>query len=158
MSSLSPWGSGSKRRSLCDSWLSSASRRQIVLVALLCGALVFIITAALQFFLAAFGCPARVLLWATDAIAGILAFLLTLRLARERRQFLTERLRIVAALNHGIRNALELIQLTAHMTHDAEAIEQIGGAVEHIQRSLRAVLEEPSEAQSETTSEPQRQE
>ena len=94
------------------------------------------------------GCQVRIVLWVSAAIAGVFASLLafgSMQHARQRRQLAAERLQIVATLNHRIRNSLELIQLIAHMTHNADTIEQLAGAVEHIQRSLREVLEQPRE-------------
>jgi len=148
VSSLSQGGSGSENRSPRASWLSAASRREILSAALVCGAATLLITAGIQFLLVLLGCQVRIVLWVSAAIAGVFASLLafgSMQHARQRRQLAAERLQIVATLNHRIRNSLELIQLIAHMTHNADTIEQLAGAVEHIQRSLREVLEQPRE-------------
>jgi signal transduction histidine kinase len=121
------------------------------------GALVFAVTALFQWLFAHLGWNVAVMLWVSDAMAGLFAGLLSLRLmnnARERQQAVAQRLRMVAEMNHEVRNALELIQLSAHMTHDQETISSIGTAVERIQRTLREVLDESPNGDSPLAAKP----
>ena len=74
-----------------------------------------------------------------------------MRDARDRQRAIDARLRMVAEMNHEVRNALNLIQLSAHVTHNRQSIENISSAVERIQRTLREVLGERSEQDPQTT-------
>lgn len=81
------------------------------------------------------------------ALAGLLAFGFTYRILsqwHERRETLRRELQIIGDTNHHIRNALELIQLSAQTTHDQQVIAQISVAVERIQWVLREVMDETS--------------
>jgi hypothetical protein len=60
--------------------------------------------------------------------------------ARKRAHLVQQRLRIVAEMNHHIRNALEDIELTAHAQHRREATESIDMAVSRIEWALREIL------------------
>ena len=79
----------------------------------------------------------------SDAIAGLLGGLLILRLSYnviERRRVILERLRAIADVNHHIRNALDLIQLSAQTTADKNAIGVIQEGVDRIEWTLREML------------------
>ena len=58
----------------------------------------------------------------------------------ERRENVAARLKMIADINHHIRNALQSIQLSAYSTKDQQAISDISEAVERIQWALREVL------------------
>ncbi|HWR36608.1 MAG TPA: hypothetical protein VN622_12130 [Clostridia bacterium] len=78
-----------------------------------------------------------------DIVASLLLGILVSRvlsLAWERRQMLLQRLDVIAEMNHHIRNALEMINLSAHQTHDPEAIKRISEASNRIQWALREIL------------------
>lgn len=75
----------------------------------------------------------------TAVLTSALALTLVSR-ASERRRVVHERLRILAELNHHIRNALEVIQMSAHTTKDKQAIATINEAADRIQVALREIL------------------
>jgi len=84
---------------------------------------------------------------ASDALAAILAFGFIFHIVRSwhhRRETLNRELRIIGDTNHHIRNALELITLSAQTTHDQQVISQISVAVDRIQWVLRELLGEES--------------
>lgn len=77
-----------------------------------------------------------------DALSGAAVALLGMLLAHylwERRQAANRRLEMIAELNHHIRNALEVISLSAYMTKNQDAIQSISKAVERIDDTLRGV-------------------
>ena len=80
---------------------------------------------------------------APDIVSSLLIGMLiskVLNQAWERRQALLERLDMVGEMNHHMRNALEIIQLSAHQTHDPEAIARIREASNRIQWALKEIL------------------
>lgn len=83
----------------------------------------------------------------SDALAAILAFGFIYRILRtlhERRETVRRELRIIGDTNHHIRNALELIQLSAQTTRDQQVMSQIALAIDRIQWVLRELLGEES--------------
>jgi hypothetical protein len=90
----------------------------------------------------------------SDVVAGTLAGILifaVLRNTRERRLTMLRRLIAIREMNHEIRNALELIQLSAYSTHHQQAIATITNAVDRIQWTLREIVS-PTEEAEETAS------
>ncbi len=80
---------------------------------------------------------------ASDALAALLGALLLLRVffgIIERRRAIVQRLAAIAEINHHIRNALDLIQLSAQTTADKRAITVIQEGVDRIEWTLREVL------------------
>jgi len=72
-------------------------------------------------------------------LAGLFAFSV-LRHARQMR-FLAERhLKVIADMNHHIRNALEVIRLSAFQTKDHEHIAQVNEATARVEWALREIL------------------
>src|SRR5579864_5143864 len=72
-------------------------------------------------------------------ILGMLAAKL-LHNAYKARQYAMARLRVIAELNHHVRNALEVISLSAYITRDEEAIRRIMEGVNRIDWALREIL------------------
>jgi hypothetical protein len=94
----------------------------------------------------------------SDVVAGTLAGLfvfVVLRNTRERRLAMLRRLLAIREMNHEIRNALELIQLSAYSTHHQQSIATISNAVDRIQWTLREIVSPTAEAE-ETTSDRER--
>ncbi|MFB3917355.1 MAG: hypothetical protein ACE14M_11535 [Terriglobales bacterium] len=60
--------------------------------------------------------------------------------ARAQHQAMLQRLEMIAELNHHVRNALEMIQLSAHTTQNKELIQNIHTSVTRIQWALRELL------------------
>jgi predicted PurR-regulated permease PerM len=80
------------------------------------------------------------LLLAANATSGLLAGLLALKLINssiDNRNEIRQRLEMVAEMNHHIRNALQVIELSAHSTQNENAIASITEAVNRIERVLR---------------------
>ena len=78
-----------------------------------------------------------------DAGVAILSGALISRAIREsqaRYRAILRRLEMIAEMNHHIRNALDLIQLSAHTTQNAELIAHIESAAGRIQWALREIL------------------
>ena len=86
-------------------------------------------------------------------ILGLLAAKL-LHNAYSARQQALARLQIIAELNHHVRNALEVISLSAYITRDEEAIRRITEGVNRIDWALREIL--PRESFPIATGEPPR--
>jgi hypothetical protein len=86
----------------------------------------------------------------SNVIAGMLAgffIFMVLRNIRERRLVILRRLTAIREMNHEIRNALELIQLSAYSTRHQQAIATITDAVDRIQWTLREILSPTEEAE-----------
>jgi hypothetical protein len=84
-----------------------------------------------------------VLMGCVDALVSFAfaAVLFKLMLAaRARHRKVVQQLRTIAEMNHEIRNALEEIQLTVHLTHNEQVIQNIHGAVQRIEWALREIL------------------
>lgn len=135
-SSSNPWSGGR---------LWSAPGHAAIGVALVIGLVVYGAVGASDWAMYDAGLsPFRIML-SSDAVAAILAFAFSLKLmrdARKRREAIRRRLQVIGDTNHHIRNALELIQLSAQTTHDQQVIGQISVAVDRIQWVLRELLEE----------------
>jgi hypothetical protein len=82
------------------------------------------------------------------AILGLMALKLV-NLAEERRRATLERLRMIGDMNHHIRNALEVIAMSAHGIEDKQAIMRINAAVDRIQWALREILPQGKSAAGE---------
>lgn len=123
-------------------WIRHFRRGALTVIALLAVLACFILLEVVHYFLVPdwrlFG-PNVV----PDIVASLLIGLLisrVLNLAWERRLALLERLEMVGEMNHHIRNALEVIQLSAHQTHDPDAIARIREASNRIQWALNEIL------------------
>jgi hypothetical protein len=84
--------------------------------------------------------PLRLLL---NYLPGVLAGVLAVKLIHgsiQNRDGIRERLEMVAEMNHHIRNALQVIELSAHSTRNEQAIASITQAVNRIERVLREIV------------------
>lgn len=82
-----------------------------------------------------------------DMLSGLLAGTLVfdaLRHARKRRVALLGRDAVILQMNHHVRNALQSIALTAHVSPDDSIEPAIQAAIERIQWALREVLPQES--------------
>ena len=78
-----------------------------------------------------------------DLLVALLCGVLVLKIlmdARTRRLAMLRRLEMIADMNHHIRNALQQIHYSAHITKNQEVISVITDASERIQWALREVL------------------
>lgn len=72
-------------------------------------------------------------------LIGLFAFRSYIR-RRDRLQMVFSRIRMVADLNHHVRNALETITLRIYSTGDQALIQDITQATQRIERALREIL------------------
>ncbi len=127
------------------SWLTTASRLRMGSAALCAGITIFVLIGLLDALLVNAGAPRFAIVLASASFSALLTFALTLKVLLEvhdRREAIREQLRVIGETNHHIRNALELIQFSAHTTKDQQVIDQISIAVDRIQWVLRELLGE----------------
>ena len=116
------------------SWIHSASPTEITLLSAFAGFVVFGTAAMWEWIATREGWLLLPMALVSDVVAGTLAGILifaVLRSARERRLAMLRRLKAIREMNHEIRNALELIQLSAYSTHHQQAIATISNANLH---------------------------
>jgi signal transduction histidine kinase len=79
----------------------------------------------------------------SDAVSALICgfvFLLFLRLYRQRRAMLRQRLEVIANMNHHVRNALQVIEFNSYSTSDQEKLGAVKSSVNRIQWALRELL------------------
>lgn len=79
----------------------------------------------------------------SDVLSALIAGLLFLKIAqyrRARRLALRQRLEIIGDMNHHIRNALEVISLSAYTSKDQQNVQQIRESVDRITWALKEIL------------------
>lgn len=114
------------------------SDRFILAVAFAVGAFICIVSALTNELLLMVAHPAAALLVQCDAAAGIAAILLTwklLRWSRERNELLRQRDRMILALNHEVRNAIQVISLADYHERGTEESE-VKLSISRIERAL----------------------
>ena len=113
-----------------------------ILFAILSGVLIFFVSSLADWMLIREHQTARFTVELSDAISAaaiaVLSFQIV-RLHQERRQRLRERIEIISEMNHHVRNALQIISLTA-TGKDKEEIATIRDSVNRIQWALRELL------------------
>jgi hypothetical protein len=106
------------------------------------GMCVFGISAALELWLYRQGASLLVMMVSSDVIAGLFAGLLyynTLRAVRRRRAMVIHRLAVIAAMNHCVRNALDLILMSLTL-EQRESAEMINESTSRITWALKEIL------------------
>ena len=118
------------------------SRRRLLLVMASFAVAAFLITELMHYLLVPDLGPFRERIMAEAGSALILGMLAAklLHHAYKARQHALARLQVIAELNHHVRNALEVICLSAYITHDEEAIRRITEGVNRIDWALREIL------------------
>jgi signal transduction histidine kinase len=79
----------------------------------------------------------------SDAVSALICgfvFLLFLRLYRQQRMMLRQRVEVIANMNHHVRNALQVIEFNSYSTSDQENLGAIKSSVNRIQWALRELL------------------
>lgn len=79
----------------------------------------------------------------SDVVSAVLAGALFLKVAqyrRERRRAVRQRLETIGDMNHHIRNALEIISLSAHTSTDQQHVKEIRDSVDRITWALKEIL------------------
>lgn len=123
-------------------WIARLSRLQRVLVALVVGVVIFGGGGILDFLVRYRYIPAASLILGGAGVAFALALSVfrVLTDLHERSEAMLDRLRLIAELNHHIRNALQVIAFHNVPERNAHAIEQVRSAVARIESVLREVL------------------
>jgi hypothetical protein len=118
------------------------SRRRLLLVTAGFALAAFLITELMHYLLVPDLGPYRERIMAEGGSALILGMLAAklLHNAYKARQYALARLQVIAELNHHVRNALEVISLSAYITRDEEAIRRIMEGVNRIDWALREIL------------------
>lgn len=89
------------------------------------------------------GVPRYDLLAISNVLTGLVAaglFWEAVRRDRERREFVSERLRTISDMNHHIRNALQVISFYSYRDQDEKAVDMLRQAVNRIEWALNEVL------------------
>lgn len=125
-----------------EAQVNRESRRRLLLVVAGFAVAAFVITELMHYLLVPDLGPYRERIMAEGGSALILGMLAgkLLHNAYKARQYALARLRVIAELNHHVRNALEVISLSAYITHDEEAIRRIMEGVNRIDWALREIL------------------
>ncbi len=125
-----------------EAQVSRESRRKLLLVIAGFALATFLVTELMHYLLVPDLGPYRERIMAEGGSALILGMLAAklLHNAYNARQQALARLQVIAALNHHVRNALEVISLSAYITHDEEAIRRITEGVNRIDWALREIL------------------
>ena len=119
-------------------------------------ALLFVIIAGSDWLAIHKHVPEQIMLMADLIVAvtgGILFMKVTIgeqsRVLEERAHHRAVLLRVamIGDLNHHVRNALELIQLSAHTTHNQELIRNVQSSVDRIEWALRELVPPAGEAE-----------
>lgn len=115
------------------------------------GALVLAALAALLIFIISLGAdlvllrdhePARMTIEVSDAISSVVIGALSyrvFRLQQQRRNYVRQKVEVIADMNHHVRNALQVISLSTHGSGQEE-ISAIRESVNRIQWALRELL------------------
>lgn len=117
-------------------------RRKLLLVMAGFAVAAFVVTELMHYLLVPDLGPYRERVMAEGGSALILAMLAgkLLHSAYKARQRTLARLQVIAELNHHVRNALEVISLSAYITRDEQAIRRIMEGVNRIDWALREIL------------------
>lgn len=136
----------SSARPLDEAQLSREARRKLLLVTVSFAVAAFLVSQLLHYLLVPDLGPYRERIMAEGASALILGLLVwkLLHNAYRARQRTLARVQVVAELNHHVRNALEVISLSAYITHDEQAIRRIMEGVNRIDWALREILPQES--------------
>ncbi|MBV8206509.1 MAG: hypothetical protein JO041_06935 [Acidobacteria bacterium] len=75
-----------------------------------------------------------------DIVGGLIAGLLVFIFATIRNRYVARRLEVIAAMNHHVRNALQVISYAQYIRSEPEQLAQMREAVQRIDWALREVL------------------
>jgi hypothetical protein len=83
----------------------------------------------------------KLVVLADDFIIGIAAGVLVFIYEQRRNRYLLERLRVIAEMNHHVRNALQVVLYSAEKQKDEEVEKMLRESMDRIEWALREVLE-----------------
>jgi hypothetical protein len=130
-------------RVVAPPWQLTVPAWAILAVSVAIGLGVCAITAVVELGMFREGSSAEAMMISSDIIAGLLAGALyykTIQSHRRRRAMVLHRLKIIAAMNHHIRNALELILLSTATPPSPEITKNIYQATSRITWALQEIL------------------
>ncbi len=116
---------------------------KILLLAALAALIVFGVGAGLDWFVLHENESRKIAISVSDTLAALIAGYLVFRLLqyeRDRRRYLRQRLEIIAEMNHHVRNALQVISLSAYSYADQQQLQAVKESVNRIQWALREIL------------------
>jgi hypothetical protein len=105
----------------------------------LLGFAIFLLGAALEMFLRSRNITG-LWLFIDNCAVGIITGLVVFWYERQRYKSMTKQIRIIAAMNHHVRNALQRIMYVPYSTSQAEQIKTVHESVDRIQWALREIL------------------
>lgn len=122
--------------------INRESWRKLLLAAMGFAVVAFLVTELMHHLLVPDLGPYRERMMAEGGSALILGMLAAklLHSAYSTRQHALARLQVISEVNHHVRNALEVISLSAYITRDEEAIRRIMEGVNRIDWALREIL------------------
>ena len=115
----------------------------IALLSLLFAIFVFLLGSGLDWVLIHQDDSLRQTVELSDAAAALICgfvFMLFLRLYRQQRALLRQRVEVIANMNHHVRNALQVIEFNSYSTSDQQKLLAISSSVNRIQWALRELL------------------
>jgi len=116
---------------------------KLLLFALVAGLVVFLLGSGFDWLLLREREPRPLVIEISDALGGLIAALLVFRLLQyemDRRLRLRERIEAIANMNHHVRNALQVISLSAFSATDQQQLQAVRDSVNRIQWALREIL------------------
>ncbi len=116
---------------------------KLAALAFIAALLVFLITVGVDLFIVHEHEPRQLVIEASGCVAALIAGALVFRLLQyqqERRRQLLQRLEVIAEMNHHVRNALQVISLSAFSYADQQQLVAIKESVNRIQWALREIL------------------
>lgn len=123
-------------------WVLFFSRGELRMLAALLGLLFFLLVAGLHSLVVpGWDIDSAEIL--PDAVSAALVWLLfnrVLLVSFDRRRAILRQVQVIGEMNHHIRNALALIELSMYASGNREAIERIKSASARIQWTLREIL------------------
>ena len=116
---------------------------KLVSLAVAAAAAVFFLSAGLDWFILREHETRRVALEVSDCLAAVIAGSLVFRLLqyeRDRRRQLRQRLEVISEMNHHVRNALQVISLSAYSYADQQQLATVKKSVDRTQWALEEIL------------------
>ncbi len=130
-------------RSPAVPWLYRAPGWVVALLSVAAAVLVFAVVYVCEWWVYTVVEAVREMILASGCLAGLLTGILTYQIiqyGRRRRDMLLHHLQVISETNHHIRNAMETIQMSAHLCGQRQIVEIVDTATDRIQWALREIL------------------
>ena len=122
---------------------TAPSRRQLWVLTLLFTLAVFVVTVVLDRFLQSYTVNWHFTLELSDLLGALFAGALFYRLLqyeRERREWLRQRIEVIAEMNHYVRNGLQAISLSTEAPGEQRQVAAVHEGMNRIQYALKEIL------------------